>query len=310
MRVLVVGDIILDKYIEGRVTRISPEAPVPVVSVTSERLVLGGSANVAHNLAKLEVETTIIGVIGDDGNGKHIQELLTEYNINSQLIISSSLPTISKIRVIGEKQQIARIDYEDGTKKISLDELNIRERLRDRRFDLIVISDYNKNVCTTEICKELISFASENNIRVLVDPKGNDWGKYSGSFIITPNHKELQEVSNSVFGNLDSDIEKFGGIVKERYQISNLIVTRSERGITLLDSDNVKHFPTKAREVFDVSGAGDTVIAVLAKYIAEGVNLEDAIKFANIAAGYVISKMGTYAISKDELDQLILDNGE
>jgi len=303
-RVLVVGDIILDKYIEGKVTRVSPEAPVPIVNVISERLVLGGCANVAHNLANLGIDTTILGVIGNDANGKQVKELLAQKQIKSLITISDSLPSISKIRLIGEKQQIARIDYEDSSRKMDLVDLDLENKLYGNYFDAIVISDYNKNVCTEDVCKSIIKFATVNQIKVLVDPKGSNWEKYEGSYIVTPNLKELQEVSQKVIDNIDEDIERVGLEIKLKYKIENLIVTRSEKGMTLIDSyGRISHYPTVAREVFDVSGAGDTVIAVLAKYVAEGLSTEKAIELANIAAGYVVSKMGTYAISAEELRQ-------
>ncbi len=300
--VLVVGDVMLDQYLWGSVDRISPEAPVPIVNIKKTTLAPGGAANVANNIASLDAEVLLIGVSGEDYNGEQLAEVLNQNSIK-HLLFKVNSPTITKVRVIGNKQQMMRLDYEipetitdDLKSKIKI---SISECIAD--FDVVVISDYNKGVCSEDLCRYIIAKAKEHNIPVIVDPKGKEWKKYSGATLVTPNMKELNEFLGENVPNDDVSIEKCIPGVFTNSEFKNLLVTRSEKGMTLFDGDEIEHFPTFAKEVYDVSGAGDTVIAALAVGIASNYKLRDAVEFANIAAGIVVGKLGTVPIKKVDL---------
>lgn len=310
-KVLVVGDVMLDRYIYGSVARISPEAPVPVVKASNTADALGGAANVANNIASLKAHCMLIGVAGEDDSKKSITELLDKAGIESALP-DGGVATTTKIRVIGQRQQMLRMDYED----ILISGAPVFERLQnafDRQigdYDLVVLSDYGKGVLSTSFCKYLIEKASAANKPIVVDPKGSDWTKYTGATIITPNVKELSEVAGYSVRNIDTDIVDAGKRVREKYKLKYLVVTRSEKGITIISDSDVAHFPTQAQEVFDVSGAGDTVVATMSCAIAAGYDVEDAVRTANYAAGVVVSKMGTVPITAAELYQALHGRGQ
>ncbi len=304
--VLVLGDLMLDKYYFGNVNRISPEAPVPVVKVNREEYTLGGAGNVVNNIINLKAKAYIIGAIGKDSNKSVIKQLLDEKQVNYHLL-ERNLPTITKIRVVGEHQQIVRIDFEE-IKPLEQKEL---ERVKQyilsliNKVDCLVISDYGKGMVTFELSQFVINQAKEKNLPVIVDPKGNDWSKYKGATIITPNLKELSDLLKIEIKNKDNDIEKYGQEVREKYDLTYLLVTRSEKGMSLMTENKVYHIRSEAKEVYDVSGAGDTVVATLATAISARINILDAVKIANTAAGIVVGKIGTTPITLDELNNAL-----
>jgi D-beta-D-heptose 7-phosphate kinase/D-beta-D-heptose 1-phosphate adenosyltransferase len=301
-RVLVVGDLMLDRYYFGSVQRISPEAPVPVVKVSRTSNTLGGAGNVANNLAHLGAKVTVIGTLGSDENGALVKAFCTDNSINLSAI-ATRIPTTTKTRIIGEHQQVVRVDFEDtfkftpelfaSAKKV------ISKKLATAR--IVVLSDYGKGFCSKELCEFVIREALKRKIRVIVDPKGHDWSKYKGATIITPNVKELSDVVGCSIDNRDEPIALHGKRVLTEYGLGSLLVTRSEKGMSLIFDKTVRHVPTEAREVFDVSGAGDTVVATLAAALANGYPLPDAVVLANKAAGIVVAKIGTVPVEHREL---------
>ncbi|MGN0941103.1 MAG: D-glycero-beta-D-manno-heptose-7-phosphate kinase [Selenomonadaceae bacterium] len=306
--VLVVGDVMLDKYFYGEVTRISPEAPVPITRVTRVKETLGGAANVAHNLSRMGANTSIAGFIGTDYHGDSLMEQFRLRGIDTKNIIEASVPTTTKLRVIGGHQQMMRLDFEDTT---ALDDGAMEKLIKSVKAELkqhsentaVILSDYGKGVCTVENCAAIIDAAHESGIPVIIDPKGRDWERYREADYITPNLKELNEVQKSPASNTDDEVAHAARYAMKKYHIHGMVATRSECGLTLVRSHmkNAVHIPTKAQEVFDVSGAGDTVIAIFALAIAGSIAPRDAAYLANLAAGVVVAHLGTYAISNDEL---------
>lgn len=302
--IAVVGDVMLDKYYYGEVTRISPEAPVPITHVISQKETLGGAANVAHNLALLGTDTTICGFVGNDYHCSSLLDKLTARGINFSGLVHTTAPTTTKMRIIGGHQQMMRLDFED-TSPVDRPYMErlinyVCQRLSES-LDAVIISDYGKGVCTEESCQDIIKEAHAHGVPVLVDPKGYEWTKYDGADYITPNIKEINEVLLEPISNEDEAVEKAARYVMRKYHIKNVIITRSEKGLTLVTQDAACHIPTWAREVFDVSGAGDTVIAVFALALAGGLSAEDSAYLANLAASVVVAKLGTYAVSREEL---------
>lgn len=302
--VLIVGDVMLDKYYFGEVRRISPEAPVPITRVVHEKETLGGAGNVAHNLALLGCKTILAGVVGQDEHRTGILRLLLAKGIDDKGLIIKKGPTTTKLRVIGGHQQMMRLDFEE----IKPIEQSVEEQLKEyitsvlsKQVGCVIISDYNKGVCTPVLCQFLIELCKTYEIPIIVDPKGDNWHKYMGASYITPNLNELNEAVHRSIANEDEEIKKAAQIIRRKYHIENLVVTRSEKGLSLIGKRRSAHIPTLAQEVFDVSGAGDTVIAVLAAAIAGQVDPRDAAYLANMAAGVVVGKVGTYAISREEL---------
>lgn len=306
-KVLVIGDVMLDRYYYGEVSRISPEAPVPVVKVCEEKLSPGGAGNVAVNLANLGCKVFLAGAIGKDHASFLLKDLLSNKGIDISGLISRPHPTITKVRILGGKQQVVRVDFEEISPLSRVEEDLVLEwflkEVEDARC--VVISDYGKGFCTPSLCRFVIEESKRKALPVIVDPKGPDWRKYEEAFIVTPNVKELGEAYGRALRNLDEEIEKAGFAVKERYNLQNLLVTRSEKGMTLFEEKAFYHIPTKAKEVFDVSGAGDTVVATLAACVATGVRLIDAAKISNIAAGVVVGKVGTAPITLSELNEAL-----
>ena len=309
--VLIVGDIMLDKYYFGEVRRISPEAPVPIARVSKEKTTLGGAANVAHNLALLGCNTLVCGVIGQDEHGSTMVNLLAAKGIEPEGLVKKNGPTTTKVRVIGGHQQMLRLDFEE-THPIAIEiEQQMKEyilKIVPNQVTSVIISDYGKGVCTPSLCQFIIEHCNLHNIPVIVDPKGNDWEKYSRASYITPNLAELNDAVQYGVPNEDEAVKKAASKIRRKYKIKNLIVTRSERGLSLIGARNSTHIPTYAQEVFDVSGAGDTVIAVLGAALASGLDASDASYLANMAAGVVVGKVGTYAISRQELLQVLEKN--
>lgn len=305
-KVLVVGDVMLDKYYYGEVTRISPEAPVPINHILSTKETLGGAANVAHNLALLGCQTSIAGYVGEDHHGETLVDKLLARGIDYFDLVHTNQPTTTKIRIIGGHQQMMRLDFENTAPIAGEDANNLMENISDqlneaRSVDAVIISDYGKGACTVDTCQKIIKLCRKKDIPVVVDPKGNQWQKYRGANFITPNLKELNAVLEMPIRNEDREVELASRYVTEKYNIDNIIVTRSDKGLTLVEGKNIAHIKAKAQEVFDVSGAGDTVIAVFTLALAGSVNPAAAAYLANLAAGVVVAKIGTYAVSRDEL---------
>lgn len=300
---LVVGDLMIDKYILGDVKRISPEAPVPVLKVSGKKHNPGGAGNVAVNIAGLNSSVTVTGYTGDDESLKLLSSDFSKLDI--ELMNSKwQRSTITKTRLVSGQQQIARIDEEESIspkEKCRQGLLEIVRNIDLNKFDGIVLSDYAKGVCDNDLCQLVIQNSRDKNIPIIVDPKGNKWDKYKGATILTPNIKELSDVLGYDIPNSDSEIEEAGKKLLERFNIANLIITRSEKGMTLVNNDSVEHFPTMAKDVFDVSGAGDTVVAGVIRFLTSGLDIKDAINLANFAAGIVVGHVGTWPITKEEL---------
>jgi D-glycero-beta-D-manno-heptose-7-phosphate kinase len=297
VRLLVVGDVMLDRYWFGEVSRISPEAPVPVVKVERSEERLGGAANVARNAAAVGAQTALLSVVGDDDAGRTLSRLLAEGGIDAGLHIDGEIDTTVKLRVIGRQQQLLRIDFETTPSHEILQAKLAEFEKRVAESDVVILSDYGKGGLTH--ITDMIRLARAAGKPVLVDPKGDEWGKYAGATVITPNRSELREV----VGRWSSEEELVAKSQKLRAELGleALLVTRSEEGMTLFAGEERHHQPAQAREVFDVSGAGDTVIATLAVMLAAGAGWAEAIRTANVAAGIVVGKLGTAVVTREEL---------
>ncbi len=296
-RVLVVGDAMLDRYYYGTTERISPEAPVPVVHVKTIQDRAGGAGNVALNISALSGMAGICAIVGKDEPARILCDFLTKKSIKTHLI-ETHLPTITKLRILSQKQQLLRLDFEEGFSKI--DEtllLDAVEKAADQ-YNVMILSDYGKG--TLYNTKALIELAKRKNMAVLVDPKGHDFSIYEGATLITPNRKEFEAVVGKCITE-DELISKAYALIK-RCKLDGLLITRSEEGMTLVfNSGAAKSIPTVAREVFDVTGAGDTVIAVMAMGLSCGYDFESSMRLANAAAGVVVGKVGTATLSAQEL---------
>jgi rfaE bifunctional protein kinase chain/domain len=296
----VIGDIILDKYLWGDVERISPEAPVPVVDVKKETVSLGGASNVANNIASLDAKAYMIGVVGDDENAKIIENLLKSKNINPVLITDKSRPTIEKTRIIAVSQQLLRIDREDRSKldtEIEDEIINEIENIKDK-INVFIVSDYGKGVITQRI----MDFIKSLNKPIFVDPKPSNYQLYKNTTILTPNKKEAYE---SIKADKNTDLEFVGRKIMSDLELNQLLITLGGEGMALFEGDKILRIPTKAKKVFDVTGAGDTVISVLALARLAGGTWEESASLANTAAGYVVGEIGTATVSRDILIDLI-----
>lgn len=305
IKVAVIGDLMTDRYITGKVNRISPEAPVPVNLVESQRDVPGGAANTAANLSALGCQVFAGGMKGNDGDGAVLSSLMQQAGIDmSGVITAPHYHTTAKIRILGARQQMMRLDYEE--KKNPSDKdchfiLQWLENLLHQDLGCIVLSDYGKGMITHELSLSVIALAARYHVPVLVDPKGSDWIKYEGAFGITPNLKELSDCLGKDIPNEDEAVEKAGREVREKYHLTHLFVTRSEKGITCISKDGALHRASAAQDVFDVSGAGDTVMAVTAAATAAHLPMDTILELANKAAGIAVSKVGTYQVKREEL---------
>jgi rfaE bifunctional protein kinase chain/domain len=298
--VAVIGDIILDKYLWGDVERISPEAPVPVVDVKKETVSLGGASNVANNIASLDAKAYMIGVVGDDENAKIIENLLKSKNINPVLIKDKSRPTIEKTRIIAVSQQLLRIDREDRSKlstEIEDKIINEIKNIKDK-INVFIVSDYGKGVITQRI----MDFIKSLNKPIFVDPKPSNYKLYKHTTILTPNKKEAYE---SIKADKNTDLEFVGRKIMSDLELNQLLITLGGEGMALFEGDKILRIPTKAKKVFDVTGAGDTVISVLALARLAGGTWEESASLANTAAGYVVGEIGTATVSRDILIDLI-----
>lgn len=305
LKIAVIGDVMLDRYFYGEVKRISPEAPVPVTKINRISSVLGGAANVAANLAHLECKVFMGGVTGDDENRQLLEKMMAEAGIDySGLVKSQHRKTITKLRVLGGQQQMLRLDFEETGDLFPDEIVALRawlENLLDEGLDGVIVSDYAKGVCSDDFCQWVIAQGKAYGIPVLIDPKGADWTKYRGCDFITPNLKEMCEAAGCQRDNEDEAVVAMATAAKDSYQIKNVVVTRSERGMTLVNNEQIIHSPAAAIEVFDVSGAGDTVAATLLVAAAGKLELADAVYMANRAAGIVVAKVGTYPVHREEL---------
>lgn len=301
VRLLVVGDVMLDRYWFGEVDRISPEAPVPVVKVERQEERLGGAANVARNAVSLGAVAALLSVVGDDDAGRSLARLLDAGMIDAGLHVDGDLATIVKLRVIGRQQQLLRIDFETPpSHEILLAKLaDFKCRVADA--DVVVLSDYGKGGLTH--IAEMIRIARAAGKPVLVDPKGDDWSRYAGATVITPNRAELKQIIGS--WRSEKELTDKARRLCGELGIEALLVTRSEEGMTLFADGERHHQTAQAREVFDVSGAGDTVIATLAVMVAAGADWAEAIRIANVAAGIVVGKLGTAVVTREEIANAI-----
>ena len=296
-RVLVVGDAMLDRYWFGAVERISPEAPVPVVRVEREEERLGGAANVALNVRSLGSQVALMSVIGDDNEGARMLGLLARAGVRARVSTDARLRTIVKLRVIGRAQQLLRVDFDQAPPQTSLVDLLGAFEQEIRLCDAVLFSDYAKGGLSD--LPRMIELARAAGKPVLVDPKGNDYERYRGASVITPNRTELQQVIGPWTD--ESDLQTKTQNLRTQLGLMAVLLTRSEAGMTLFDAQGQLHVSAQAREVFDVTGAGDTVIATMATLVAAGMSLRDALPLANRAAGLVVGKFGTATVSYAEL---------
>lgn len=296
-RVLVVGDAMLDRYWHGAVERISPEAPVPVVKVTREEERIGAAANVAYNVATLGAQATFLGVVGDDEPGHRLEALLKETGIATHLKRDPGLKTTVKLRVIGRQQQLLRMDFENEPDHEVLAQQTEAFAQLSPGHGAVLFSDYGKGGLAH--IPAMVASARQAGKVVLVDPKGSDYNRYRGASVITPNRAELQDVVGR--WNSDDELRTKAQNLREQLGLQALLVTRSEEGMTLFDAQGELHVQAQAREVFDVTGAGDTVIATLAAMAAAGLSLREAVPIANRAGGIVVGKFGTATVSYEEL---------
>ncbi|MCQ2362353.1 MAG: D-glycero-beta-D-manno-heptose-7-phosphate kinase [Acidaminococcaceae bacterium] len=311
LKIAVIGDVMLDRYFRGEVKRISPEAPVPINKISDTKSVLGGAANGAANLAGLQCKVFMGGVTGDDDNRKLLLEIMRDAGINCKgLVKSKARKTITKLRVVGGAQQMLRMDFEETGELLPVEVKALQNWLLDLLkdgLDGIIISDYAKGVCAKDFTQWIIAQAHKAKIPVLIDPKGNDWRKYRGCDFITPNVKEMNEALGENKANEDTEIVTMARQAVKKFGIKNVVVTRSEKGMSLVNSKQVIHSPATAIEVFDVSGAGDTAAATLLAAVAGGMSKEQAVYMANRASGIVVAKVGTYAVHRNELLKDVLE---
>jgi D-beta-D-heptose 7-phosphate kinase / D-beta-D-heptose 1-phosphate adenosyltransferase len=311
-RILVIGDLMLDRYFWGVVDRISPEAPVPVVRLNHKSHAAGGAANVATNLTALGCGVTVVGIVGADQDGEQLLELMRSAGIETKSVFSiSDRPTTCKTRILDARQQMMRLDVEH-IMELSVE---LKQRLVSEieahmpGCSAIILSDYGKGLLSDSVCQSVIRHARKLSIPTFADPKGAHYKKYVGCHVISPNRMELATAVSGEYHDLAGLLEK-GERLRSDLRIGHLVVTLGELGIALLDASGTHRFPALAREVFDVSGAGDTVIATISAALAAGLDLHESIRLANLAAGIVIGKLGTVPISKDELLAGIASHGQ
>ena len=300
--ILVLGDLMLDRFIFGSVDRISPEAPVPIVKLKKEEHMLGGSGNVIRNLSNLGIQTSLCSVVGKDSAGDLLINQLIEKDIQiSNVHRLNSVRTTEKMRIVADRQQIARVDWDmDEFKADLVDDLIKKISEHIENIDGVIISDYAKGVCSEVLLKKVIEISNNSNIPIFVDPKGIDWGKYKNTNLITPNIKEAETVLGKNLVN-DQDFEKAGKKICSTYNIEACLITRGGDGMSFFCKDNTFHLKSNAKEIFDVSGAGDTVISTMATGLLMNLTYKQAAEFSNQAAGIVVGHIGTSAITTKEL---------
>jgi D-beta-D-heptose 7-phosphate kinase/D-beta-D-heptose 1-phosphate adenosyltransferase len=292
-KILVIGDLVLDRYIWGKVSRISPEAPVPVVEVTNENFFLGGAANVAHNIVSLEGQVTVVGIVGKDRTGDVLRSILDEKGIGS-CIFDDQRPTIVKTRVIAHNQQVVRFDREDKRKVAGKTFEAIIDCIKSavRDHDAVIISDYKKGIVSSELVAEVVKASREKNKFIAVDPKTGHFHCYKNVSLITPNIMEASHGAGIEIKD-EKSLIKAGRILLKKLPCKSALITRGEEGMSLFEKGSVTHIPTVARHVYDVTGAGDTVIAAFALAHASGATMHQAAVIANHAAGIVVGEVGT-----------------
>jgi D-beta-D-heptose 7-phosphate kinase/D-beta-D-heptose 1-phosphate adenosyltransferase len=304
IRCLVIGDLMLDEYLWGKAERISPEAPVQVVDVVREELRLGGAGNVVNNLVVLGAQVAVCSVVGEDENGWALLKDFSRRNVAAEAIFRDpARRTSRKTRVVASNQQIVRIDRESRDPLSEEMEMQVCEWISTHadQFNVILVSDYLKGVLTPRVIETIVKTAALRDIPVLVDPKGTDYSRYYGATLLTPNRKEAEAASGITISD-GCSLEQAAGVIMEKAGLGQLLITRSEEGMSLFSrTEPAVHIPTVAREVFDVSGAGDTVLASLAIGIAAGLGMAEASRLANIAAGIAVGKLGTSTVSPDEI---------
>lgn len=303
-RILVFGDVMLDRYIMGEVRRISPEAPVPVLRIKERYEVPGGAGNVSNNLSRLGCEAILLGIIGEDAEGALLRRLCVKNGAGERLLVDQTRPTITKTRIVAREQQLLRLDDEQTevlSEPVAAQLLESFEKSV-AGCGAVILSDYGKGIFQTPgFCRSVISLAGKHGVPVFVDPKGREWERYRYATCITPNASELEEVAEAPFEG-EAQLVEEAAKVRERYGVEWLLVTRGARGMCLLGPQSSPFvIPTIAREVYDVSGAGDTVIAVLAACVACGVDFPEAARIANTAGGIVVGKLGTQPVTAAEL---------
>jgi rfaE bifunctional protein kinase chain/domain len=297
-RILVLGDLMLDKYIWGHVARISPEAPVPVVEVHKDTSCLGGAGNVASGLESLGALPLLVGVVGDDGEGQWIRDNVQD---SRGIFLDKSRPTTVKTRIIAHHQQVVRVDHEKKSPISAKMEVGLFKFIQQEKCDGILISDYNKGTLTKSLLKRVLTFARKGKIPVFVDPKFENFLFYSPVTLITPNHHEAARIVHHEC-RTDSQVEKAGEKILSRVSTPYLIIKRGEQGMSVFEKGKrVKHIPTVAKEVYDITGAGDTVIATAALALLSGSKIMEAAALANAAAGVVVGKIGTATVTAEEL---------
>jgi rfaE bifunctional protein kinase chain/domain len=296
-QVLVVGDVMLDRYWYGAVDRISPEAPVPVVRVTREEERLGGCGNVAFNVVSMGAQASLLSVVGDDDNGQRLRRLLDASGIQTHLGSDPQLQTTVKLRIIGRQQQLLRADFESEPRSEVLASQTRQFHTLLPQHQAVLFSDYGKGGLTH--IADMIAAARAANLPVLIDPKGSDYSRYAQATVITPNRAELQQVIGRWHD--EAHLLQMAQALRQDLKLDALLLTRSEEGMSLFDAQGVLHVPAVAREVFDVTGAGDTVIATLASLMGAGMSMREALPWANKAGGIVVGKFGTASVTFQEL---------
>ncbi len=306
-RTLVVGDLMLDRYWSGGAERVSPEAPVPVVQISEIEERPGGAGNVALNIASLGGAVTLLGVVGADQEGESLQNILIKHGVQCDFQREEGVRTSTKLRVLSRHQQLIRLDFENRFDRLSLEAMLEHYKSQLDQHDVVILSDYGKG--TLSDVQTMIQLARAAGKKVLIDPKGSDFSKYQGATLMTPNFSEFEAVVGPCGGS--EDVVEKGEQLRQQLEMDALLVTRGEDGMTLLcDGDGPFHHPTHAREVYDVTGAGDTVIATLAAGLAAGATRQDAVTAANLAAGIVVGKLGTATTTVAELHHAIHDPEE
>jgi len=301
-KILVIGDLMVDYYFWGSSDRISPEAPVPVVSINNESRVLGGAGNVINNLKALNAKVDVMSVVGECGVSTELKSLLNEIEIDTQYLTTEPKRISSKkTRIIAAQQQVVRYDQENSTEITETSQKtllsNFRKRITD--YDCVLLSDYGKGVLTNELTQQLIKIAKQHSVKILVDPKGLDYSKYKGAYLLTPNKKEASEATGiniTDHASLACTIKQ----LKEEYELDVSLITLSEQGVAIYDGE-LRNHPTQTREVFDVTGAGDTVLASLGFALSCELDIDEAVKFANLAAGVVVGKIGSATATLNEI---------
>jgi D-beta-D-heptose 7-phosphate kinase / D-beta-D-heptose 1-phosphate adenosyltransferase len=311
IKIMVIGDLMLDRYFWGDVSRISPEAPVPIVNIHKKTSSLGGAGNVALNLIALGCSVELIGVVGDDTDADELRQKVADLGIDCRGLLSDpSRPTTVKTRIISDSQQMMRLDSEVSrfiSEEIEQDLLKISCEKLDT-IDIAILSDYAKGVLTDRFLSSFLDFANQKKIRVLVDPKRKDFRSYTNACAVTPNRAESQiALGHSLVTDLDFELaaKEF----QDKYNFESVLLTRSEQGMTLLSDGIIRHFPTQAKQVFDISGAGDSVISILAAGLAAGLTWPEATELANLGAGIAVQKVGTSPVTADELIQVLEQEG-